>query len=688
MFRDNDHAGGASGPRGQIARGRGLVLRIGYRCLSLALLFLVPSVAAAQQAVTVNGGPSAPYIAQAGSGLCMAIARSGNPAFDFGNLNTGTYNGSINGFMETHFADRITQIQGTPLDLSNNNNTGLQLSYGDFVNAVPGCRTGGCDFFAFNDTTTSSASRLRGYINITPTLANRPLHFGIYTDDAVSLTFFDRVQRSYSVVIRPPQLGAPTWRTTNTVTFTQPGLYPIEILYVEIVEHAALELSILDNTFVDFELPANQAGSTNLRTAGFQLALASMFFLTENGQPISSTNPTQCAQCNRQYANLAGNGDCGQNSGFYCNAAAVCAPCDSSQFCGRTCSPCGQAQPYCVNINANYQCAECRDNADCPGGRICDPDTHTCLECSRDEHCLHGTVCQNNRCTPCAADNACAGSSCNCCPSGTRCAMLSPESMPTCVECTQDVDCPTGRRCDTTIGRCVESFPDCNTRDRCGPQCRRCPDDRPYCLLGEVCVACTSDVDCGAGKFCHSGQCDACVVDRRCGVRCLSCGGDTPFCQTSDGTAGKARCVGCTNDKDCPGGRCDTATNTCTPTCTVTCPAGQLCHGDRCVECYGNSQCPCGSSCDVTTGSCVPKCGDSSDCQGDEYCDYAAKVCQPGRRNPEASAECHCCTGQVVPLHAEEVADTSGRGRALLFVPPALFGLLLFIRARRRQAVR
>jgi outer membrane exchange protein TraA len=679
---------GVSRSRGWFAGAVGCVLRISHGWfLCLVLLSLFSSTAVAQQAVTVNGDPAASYIPQAGAGLCISSARSSNPAFDFGSLNTGTFNGSVNGFMETHFGDRVTYVQRTPLDLSNNNITGVQASLGDFVDAVPGCRPGGCDFW-FNDTTTSFASRLRGYINITPTLANRPLHFGIYTDDAISLTFFDRAQRSYSVIVRPPQLGLPTWRSTNTVTFIQPGLYPIEILYVEIAEHSALELSILDNTFVDFELPANQAGSNSLRGSGFQLALASMFFLTENGLPVSATNPGQCAQCNRQFANLAGNGDCGQNSGFYCNAAAVCAPCDSSLFCGLTCSPCGRTQPYCVNINSNFQCAECRDDADCPDGRVCDPTTRVCLVCSRDEHCKHGTVCQNNQCIPCAADNACAGSSCNCCPSGTRCDALGPSAMPTCVECTQDGDCPSNRRCDTTVGRCVEQFAECNTSDRCGPQCRRCPDDRPYCLLGEVCVACRSDVDCDDGKFCHSGQCDACVVDRRCGQRCLSCGGDTPFCQSSDGTARNARCVGCTNDEDCPGGRCDTSTGTCSSACTVSCPAGELCYGDRCVECYGNSQCPCGASCDPTTNRCTPKCGDSSDCQGNEYCDYAAKVCLPGRRNPDASADCHCCTGRVVPLHAEEVADSSGTNRALLFLPPALFGLLLIARARRRRSLR
>ena len=41
-------------------------------------------------------------------------------------------------------------------------------------------------------------------------------------------------QAAYPVVTRPPVLGSPTWRTTNAVTFSFAGLYPVEILYAEI----------------------------------------------------------------------------------------------------------------------------------------------------------------------------------------------------------------------------------------------------------------------------------------------------------------------------------------------------------------------------------------------------------------------------------------------------------------------
>src|SRR5262249_50363310 len=163
------------------------------------------------------------------------------------------------------------------------------------TNSMPStCKIGGCDFFV-TDTTTSFGSRLRGYLNVLPSLAGRPIHFGFYADDAVSLTFYDKAQTPYPVFIRPPVLGAPTWRTTNTGTFSKPGIYAVEILYVQIVEHAALELSILDGAFTDFELPANQVGSINLNSAGFKLLDVPNFFQTDNGeQPFA--DPKMCAQ--------------------------------------------------------------------------------------------------------------------------------------------------------------------------------------------------------------------------------------------------------------------------------------------------------------------------------------------------------------------------------------------------------
>jgi outer membrane exchange protein TraA len=572
-----------------------------------------------------------------GPGLCVTSAVSNSPWTDF-SLGSSTYNSGINQFLDTRTGSRVTSVLRTDFDLSNSNMTGQpgqELSKGDFVGAVPSCPPFGCGFFVNNDST-SFASRFRGYLSVKPDMVGRPLHFGFYADDAVSLTIFDRNQTPYSVVTRPPQLGAATWRTTNSVTFTSPGLYPVEVLYTEIVEHAALEMSILDGDFTDFELPANQVGSVSLSASGFQLARPAQFYLTEDGTPPA--DPDQCTQCLRQNANNPGNGGCG--SGNYCNAAAVCAPCTSALYCGPTCVPCGGSLPVCATVGGITQCVECRQDADCRNGQKCNLETSECQECTDSSHCPRGKQCSSDgRCETCSSRDACAGNSCNCCLStggaAVQCAAVQAGTSPTCVECISDADCTAPRKCDTVNGRCVLEIAACNTSDRCGPGCTRCPADRPLCMDGQVCVECRSDLDCGDGRFCNSGECTSCTADRRCGARCESCGGDTPYC-LSDGTVGSARCVRCRNDGDCPAGdQCDVTTGQCSAGCTQTCGPGTVCDGTRCVECFANSHCACGGVCDVALGQCISGCDSSTDCAAGEYCTASSRTCERGRRKPD-----------------------------------------------------
>ncbi len=641
------------------------------RKVAVLALTLGASVArAAPNPVVVSGDPIAPPIAQPGTGLCVASAISQNPANDFP-TNTQTYDAALNAFLEMHLNDRVSATMLTVFDLSNNNTSGLKSSYGDFTDSMlPMCQTGGCDFFV-NDTTTSFGSRMRGFLNVTQSMAGRPLHFGFYADDAVSLTFFDNKQNAYPVLIRPPQLGAPTWRTTNTVTFNKPGLYPLEILYCEIVEHAALEFSILDGPFADFELPANQMGSVNLKTAGFNLFTAANFFQTEDGQPPFN-DPKQCAQCNRQFANLPGNGGCG--AGYYCNGAAVCAPCDTALFCGPTCSPCGASTPFCINGNAGAQCGQCRTDADCKMPFKCDATTHMCLPCNVDSDCERGKRCDAHQCVLCDSPMKCAGVSCNCCPGGKKCAALDAGGAPICVECVSDGDCA-GRTCDTVNGRCVDKVAECNTPDKCGGQCLRCPNDRPFCLNGQVCVECRSDVDCGAGEFCLSGGCTPCATDRHCGLRCAACAGDTPFCK-SDGTAEHALCVRCISDGDCAGGTCDAATHQCSTTCGAPCPNGTFCDGKECVQCYAAAHCPCGGTCDTDVHVCSPACKDSGDCGSGEHCTASDRACVPGRVRPDENPGGGPCCG---------VAARPGAG-GVAFAALVLSAIALLLRRRARRA--
>ncbi|WP_309895233.1 outer membrane exchange protein TraA family protein [Archangium sp.] len=304
-------------------------------------LFLLPvllvtsagsSAAQGLPLVVVSGEPVAPSPDVLGTGLCSASSRSDNPAVEFPQ-SSATFNSGINSFLETKASSRVTSVPRTPLDLSNNNSSGSQASYGDFRGAVLGCPSGGCGFFT-NDTTTSFATRLRGLLHVPSDKVNKTLHFGLYADDAVSVTLFDKTGTRYEVINRPPQLGVAIWRTTNSVTFTRPGLYPIEVLYAELSEHAALELSLLEGAFTDFERPATQAPIVSLEAAGFELVTPAMFYLSESGRP-SHPEPDQCAQCNRQAANTPGSNGCA--SGYRCNSAALC-----SRWAGRARRACAR----------------------------------------------------------------------------------------------------------------------------------------------------------------------------------------------------------------------------------------------------------------------------------------------------------------------------------------------------------
>jgi outer membrane exchange protein TraA len=602
---------------------------------SAALLALVPAMASAAP-VTIPKGVAAP-LPGSGTGLCAASAKAMDATIEFGLLNPNAYTGNINAFIEAHKADRVETVIRTLLDLSNNNLDGKNTSYGDFVNSVAGCQPGGCDFYV-NDATTSFATRFRGYFNVTEALAGKPIHFGFYADDAVSLTFFGAMGVQYPVIVRPAQIGTATWRLTETVTFSEPGLYPVEILYIEIVTNAALEMSYFIGDFTDFQRPSEQAPVIKLGAAGFTLAPPTDFFQTLSGAP-SFQDVNQCQQCDRQFVNQASNNGC--QPGYFCNDAALCAPCDTDKFCGPSCSPCMGDTPFCINLNGQNTCAGCRDDKDCKSGFTCDPVQHTCHECNEDTDCAKGKSCSNHTCVTCDTADSCAGNSCNCCPptpagKAMTCAALELNGQPRCVECAKNEDCGGNRVCDLNIGRCFDQLPNHETADCCGDSCVQCPPDTPFCLpgpIGNACAQCRSDADCGDGKFCLSGTCATCTRDRRCGLRCDSCGGDTPFC---DGQSAEvAKCVRCTDDSQCNGGTCNKQTHECAPTCAQSCaPNTPHCDGTQCVACYADTQCPCGGTCNLTTHTCSSACKKNVDCLGNEHCrwteDESTKECALG----------------------------------------------------------
>ncbi|QSQ28538.1 hypothetical protein JY651_45355 [Pyxidicoccus parkwayensis] len=583
--------------------------------------------------VTVQGPPIAPPLTGSGQGLCVASNVWTRTLGEFPQ-SRGTYLDAINGYMEETASkqSRVTTVLRKPFDLSNNLNDGRTLSYGDFVGQVtlPGCSTGGCSFNIINDNdaTTPFVSRFRGYLNIPAGMEGQPLHFGFYADDAISLVIYDRTE-SKTVINRPPQLGAPTWRTTNAVTFNQPGLYAVEMLYTQVTEHAALEMSMLTGTFSDFERAANTPPIVNLFTSNFQLLQPAQFFQTENGLPSFPGNLDTCEQCARANANAPNNGGCG--SYYYCNTAALCAPCNSATKCGESCSPCGLSTPYCTNLNNRTQCVECTDDSQCANGR-CDKTDYVCRGCNDDGDCPNG------RCD--LSDNTCRG--CNDdgdCPLNGRCDL----SDNVCRGCNDDKDCPDNGRCDTTTNQCTGCNDDgdcpggvCDVPNATCVECttnKQCPGNEVCDTTTHTCQECTDDSQCPRGEVCSNNQCTPCTTDDACaGNSCNCCPNGTQCAAPTPGAS--PSCVECTSDSQCASGqKCDPLNGRCVdeiPECNTSDSCGPACakcpterpyclDGEVCVQCRNDLECGDGQFC--LSGEC-------STCTTDRHCGARCGACE------------------------------------------------------------
>lgn len=107
-------------------------------------------------------------------------------------------------------------------------------------------------------------------------------------------------------------------------------------------------------------------------------------------------------------------------------------------------------------------------------------------------------------------------------------------------------------------------------------------------------VSCDGDADCNALRA--TRVCD--IVSQTC-VECLpgktACGAGQ-YCGVD-----KECHIGCSSNADCLKGSCDVAQN-------------------RCVGCETAADCAAGTRCDVTTGTCVPSCENSSHCPSGWVC--------------------------------------------------------------------
>ena len=591
----------------------------------------------------------------------------------------------------------------TPFDLASLATLPGINSKGDYID-TPECASyssAGCRFPASGitlDTTPLPAfgSRFRGFILIPQGTEKIPMHIGFFTQDEVAMRIFQKPAQGqtnakvYEVISRSPTGPTGAYRVTNTITFKNPGIYPIEILHASDQDPAVLEMVVLnsDPGFTDLDGPV--AATPSLQISRFSPPLPpTLFFQTSSGALPFDGQPATCQQCPRQFANLPTqpkNGTiCPQ--GLFCNEAAVCSPCVGDQFCGKSCRVCTSPEPYCVrdpaSAGADYTCVECREDPDCKTGQKCV--TGKCIN------------------------------PCPCCPDAPFCVTTDPgqPSARNCSQCRTDSDCG-DRKCDLLNGHCVDKLADCRTDDRCGPSCVNClattkdepTGPRPHCMDGSVCVQCRYDVDCAdqPGTYCRSGDCVPCTHDRHCGASCRSCGIDInvapdgttilsnptekPFCLSNNGEAASAVCVRCLNDAQCGlGGTCDLTTHQCNNTCSTPCEDGKVCDGTRCVQCFTSAQCKCGQCID---GTCTENCGDSTDCRSNQCCAQDSALCIDGRCKPGLTAHggglCCTTTGGSIGLASDPVAPAPGRGP--LWAMLAALGLLTLGRTASLRAAR
>jgi Cys-rich repeat protein len=160
---------------------------------------------------------------------------------------------------------------------------------------------------------------------------------------------------------------------------------------------------------------------------------------------------------------------------------------------------CKNAKPLCL---ANDTCG-CTKSSDCPQATpVCDPNAHACVA-----HCLSDGDCTSKPLVHC--DTA--------------------ASMPACVQCITDAQCPTGRVCSSARA-CVQcTQANASTCSASG--------SGAVCLAGGTC-GCNDDHDCGdatSGRVCDPAA-------HACTLGCRGTGGNTCaaglVCTSTDATLG------------------------------------------------------------------------------------------------------------------------------------------------------
>ncbi|MCA9514704.1 MAG: tandem-95 repeat protein, partial [Myxococcales bacterium] len=473
-------------------------------------------------------------------------------------------------------------------------------------------------------------------------------------DDEISSDFF------CDLVIDDPNIQSHD-AVKLTIDFTvAAGTDGIEVEYVFGSEEYP---QYVGQTFADaFGVFVKPAGSTTWTNIGLDLQgnpinINGPFFSSDrvietfgvNGDPtLSEYNgltpritsatrlPTGPGNVHELVLVICDGGDQVLDSGLFVSALGTCTgPCTGTRFCGD-----GVVQ----------------NGEDCDDGNNIDDD-----EC-------------NNSCRTTCEDTAPAGEvDLYCTASKPACDEAAPVH-PTCYECLENADCPSGA-CDLATRTCVA-----------------CLDTATGGGLDTGCTA-TKPVCQGSGT--PAATCVACADDAGPGLVDSGCSAVFNACYT--GGAGGPGCVDCLTDPDCPSGVCNVATRTCaacrdtatgagvdlgcvaaSPLCigsgtssahcdpcvddhtgltqdTGCTAALPLCNtaaagGPKCVACTQNSDCASGV-CNVGTGQCV-LCQDTAIGGGlDAGCTATYPICQG---SGTSNATCVAC----VDDHSVPVPDS------------------------------
>jgi len=392
------------------------------------------------------------------------------------------------------------------------------------------------------------------------------------------------------------------------------------------------------------------------RTGWLGLAMAALMCATLGlagcgSGDVAQTKDTPCtfdSDCSLGQVCLLKDGVCGSVSCDFCLDGQVCyTNADGESSCSK---------PECVEDSecsgglscVDGLCAEasCQTREDCAEGKICNVLAGKCVAppamCSTDFDCPSGEIClDSGSCRPgCLDDSECAeGEICNeedrLCQSGctddSQCG--AEESCNDANECVCDSSkCAEGFTCDEEANACVENPITSCDQVTCGPT-QACDPTTFECI--EVCTTEPGQTNsCPAGQFCNAstGQCEeSTCVDKTP----EDCTGDTPYLNPEF-----CECVECFEDSQCGEGQsCNVTFGLCQGACENPCdastpgscdaaPGAPYCYADCCVECIGAADCPQGQICVDGFCGAQPSCAlDPTVCPNGYEC--VADQCQP-----------------------------------------------------------